>query len=112
MTSGFSVDQALKSVDCARAGCEGEAEVEGGWCVRCTKAARESARSGVARLAPLTGPLARALRRRQVRKPKAPFPGPRFRGHVLEMHYAHLVDGAEDVARAKLDARAAVTGRA
>jgi integrase len=26
---------------------------------------------------------------------------------VLEMHYAHLVDGAEDAARAKLDARAA-----
>ena len=25
---------------------------------------------------------------------------------VLEMHYAHLVDGAEDAARAKLDARA------
>jgi hypothetical protein len=25
---------------------------------------------------------------------------------VLEMHYAHLVDSAEDVARAKLDGRA------
>ena len=35
-----------RSYDCARPGCEGEAEVEGGLCRSCTRMARERAQEG------------------------------------------------------------------
>jgi hypothetical protein len=38
----------VRSFDCAARGCREEAEVEGGLCRHCTKAARERAREGAA----------------------------------------------------------------
>jgi hypothetical protein len=35
-----------RTYDCARPGCEGEAEVEGGLCPHCTRMARERAQEG------------------------------------------------------------------
>jgi hypothetical protein len=49
----------LTSFDCAAPGCRGEAEVAGGLCLFCTRAAREQAREGAAHAGKLeTGVLA------------------------------------------------------
>ena len=55
----ISGHELLTSFDCVRPGCEGEAEVEGGLCSSCTRAARERAQQGAAHAGKLeTGALA------------------------------------------------------
>jgi hypothetical protein len=41
-----SAHDLTRGYDCARPGCEGEAEVEGGLCPHCTRTARERAQEG------------------------------------------------------------------
>jgi hypothetical protein len=55
----ISAAEFVRSFDCAVRGCREEAEVEGGLCRHCTRAARERAREGAAHAGKLeTGALA------------------------------------------------------